>query len=94
MQQRPKWKQPHPNLKAGQIVLIKEDALPPSRWALGRITQTFPGRDGLIRSVQVKCRDTMVTRPIHKLCLLPIVDNMNNDERLIYNQISHPPGEC
>lgn len=43
LQQRPKWKQPHANMKSGQLVLIKEDNLPPSRWILGRITQTFPG---------------------------------------------------
>lgn len=86
LQQRPKWKQPHANMKAGQLVLIKEDNLPPSRWILGRITQTFPGKDGLVRAAEVKCKNTTVSRPIHKLCLLPIEDDMNKNERLICNQ--------
>lgn len=77
LQQRPKWKKEQPNLKIGKLVLIKEDTLPPAKWALGRITKAFPGKDNLVRSVEVKCKATTVIRPIHKLCLLPIMDNMS-----------------
>lgn len=77
LQQRPKWKQQHPNLQPGQLVIIQEDNMPPSKWLLGRIIQTHPGRDGLTRCADVRCKESTVSRPIHKLCLLPIDDNIN-----------------
>lgn len=89
LQQRPKWKRQHPNLKVGQIVVIKEDNLPPTKWVLGRIMETFQGKDGLVRSAMVRLnKKTIVSRPIHKLCLLPIEDNdkCTNNERLIIDQ--------
>lgn len=72
---RPKWQKEHPNAVIGQVVLIAEDNLPPSRWALGRITAIHPGNDGLIRSVEVINGKTTLRRPIHKLALLPTPDN-------------------
>lgn len=99
LQIRPKWKQAHQNLRVGQIVLIKEDNVPPTKWILGRITETFSGQDGLVRSAQLICKGEpptkkgekgkapiTISRPIHKLCLLPIEDNMNDDERSLYEK--------
>lgn len=83
-QHRQKWKEAQSNVQVGQIVLIKEDNMPPSQWCMGRITKTFPGKDQLVRSVEVDyiirgaemtCKRATVSRPIHKLCLLPIEDN-------------------
>lgn len=81
LQKRPKWKQPHANLKVGQIVLIKEDNMPPTKWILGRIIETFTGQDGLVRSARLICKGDpptkrgvkgkapiIISRPIHKLC--------------------------
>lgn len=31
----------------GPLVLIKDDNLPPLRWATGRIVQTYLGKDGI-----------------------------------------------
>lgn len=87
LQPRKKWTTAQTNVRVGQIVLIKEDNLKPSQWLMGRITRTFPGKDQLVRSVEVEhitrdaeltCRRSTVTRPIHKLCLLPIEDNIEN----------------
>lgn len=75
LQSRVKWHKQEPNAVVGQIVLISEDNLPPSRWALGKIIKTFIGRDGLVRAVEVKCGKTSLRRPIHKLALLPTPDN-------------------
>lgn len=99
LQKRPKWKQQHKNLNVGQIVVIKEDNLPPTKWILGRIIETFKGTDGSVRSARLICKGDppvrkgekgkapiVISRPIHKLCLLPIEDNMNDDERMIYEQ--------
>lgn len=69
-QKRTKWQKEHANAVVGQIVLIAED-----RWALGKIIATHPGKDNLIRSVEVRSGATILRRPIHKLALLPTMDN-------------------
>lgn len=80
LQNRPKWAQPTPNVRVGQIVLIKEDNLPPGKWILGRIISTSQGNDQKIRVVELKTATTIIKRPITKICLLPISDN--EDEHL------------
>ncbi|XP_046966236.1 uncharacterized protein LOC124534414 [Vanessa cardui] len=74
LQNRHKWMRSQTNIRVGNIVLIKDDRLPPSKWLLGRVVATHPGADGYVRVVSVKCKNTIVKRPIHKLCLLPIED--------------------
>jgi hypothetical protein len=39
-------------------------------WPLGKITKTFPGDDGAVRVVEVKTKNSVLRRPIHKLCML------------------------
>lgn len=77
LQQRYKWKSQEENLKIGDLVIIKEDNINPSRWPLARITEVQPGKDGIVRvvTVQSKARQQM-KRPITKVCPLPI----NRDE--------------
>lgn len=76
LQQCPKWLHSRNNLKLGDLVLIKNELLPPLQWKLGRITQNFPGSDGQVRVVTVKTLQGEVRRPIHKLCLLPLDINL------------------
>lgn len=71
LQNRPKWAAISSNLKMHDLVLIMEDNLPPSRWALGRIIATHPGTDGLVRVATIKCQSGEIKRPICKLALLP-----------------------
>lgn len=40
-------------LKVGDVILIKEGNTPRQTWKMGRITDLFPGRDGLICSCTV-----------------------------------------
>lgn len=75
LQIRQKWQKEKPNIKIGSIVVIAEDNLPPSRWSLGRVVATYPDKKGLVRVVDVKCGDSTLKRPIHRLGLLPILDN-------------------
>lgn len=72
LQQRHKWTQPRPEPKIDDVVLIKEDNLPPLRWAIGRIIKLHPGGDGVTRVVTLKTasNDNLI-RPIVKLCWLP-----------------------
>ncbi|XP_045783685.1 uncharacterized protein LOC123879835 [Maniola jurtina] len=69
---RYKWSSrvPEPNL--GDIVLIKEDNLPPSRWLMGRVLEKHPGTDNVTRVVTIKVKNSTIKRPTSKLCILPV----------------------
>nr|XP_026499487.1 uncharacterized protein LOC113403233 [Vanessa tameamea] len=72
LQQRPIWLKKTEELKIGDIVLIKTDGLPPGKWSLGRIVDKHPGDDGCTRVYSVKSGNSLVKRPITKLCHFPV----------------------
>lgn len=72
LQQRNKWNQVELNFKVNDLVVIKDENLPPTQWALGRVIQVFPGKDGKVRVVELICKHKKMLRPIHKLCKLPV----------------------
>lgn len=78
LQQRKKWFDKGPNVAAGDMVLVRQVSLPPSRWLLGRIIKCYPGNDGLIRVVRVKTATSEFDRPIRQLCLLPVATDQSN----------------
>ena len=69
---RYKWSEQRPEPNINDVVLIKEDDMPPSRWLLGRIIQKHPGRDNITRVVTLKTNSSIVKRPTSKICVLPI----------------------
>lgn len=71
LQQRPKWTNPRRNLEVDQLVLLKEDNLPPLKWALARILELTPGKDKKVRLVKVRTQDGIFLRSIAKICPLP-----------------------
>ncbi|XP_059056144.1 uncharacterized protein LOC131850012 [Achroia grisella] len=73
LQQRPKWTKRHNNdIKIGDLVIVKDENLPPGKWSLARIIDVHPGDDGLIRVVSLRCRNSVIKRPLIKICRLPI----------------------
>ena len=70
LQQRRKWTQKERNIDIGDLVLVKDDNLPPLKWSMGRIVMVNPGTDGLIRIVKVKTATGEYDRPIVKICPL------------------------
>ncbi|XP_066592980.1 uncharacterized protein [Prorops nasuta] len=72
LQQRGKWKTATENLEPGRLVLIKDDHYPPSKWPLGRITETHVGPDGLLRVVTVKTASGLSRRHIARICPLQL----------------------
>ncbi|CAG9113625.1 unnamed protein product [Plutella xylostella] len=72
LQTRCKWNKTTTNIEEGEIVLIKEDNLPPARWALGRVLRTHPGTDGRVRVTTLKTKNGIMKRPVTKLSPLPI----------------------
>lgn len=73
LQTRIKWTHPRRSFKVGNIVIVVENS-PRSQWPMARITETYAGPDGYVRSVKVKMRSSFLIRPIHKLCLLEEVE--------------------
>lgn len=72
LQQRPKWLNSKQEFQIGDVVLIKEDTLPPGKWALGRITEKHPGADDLCRVYSLRSHGKIIKRSVNRLCELPI----------------------
>ena len=51
-------------LKKGDNVLVVNQTEPRSRWTLGKIINTYPDSNGLVRTVLVKLGKTLFKRPI------------------------------
>lgn len=73
--QRKRWYREQPNIKVGDMVLIRDDNLPPTQWPLGRIIEVFLGNDSKVRTAVIKTKYGETSRTIAKICLLPIEDN-------------------
>jgi hypothetical protein len=54
LQQTNKWKDIQPNVTIGDLVLLKEDNLPPLVWKKAVISDRHVGRDGLTRIVTLR----------------------------------------
>lgn len=72
---RAKWQQRQRNLNLNDIVIIKDDNLPPGKWSLGRVVALHPGNDGHVRVVTLKTKNGHLKRPVVKLSLLPTNKN-------------------
>ncbi|GBN84452.1 hypothetical protein AVEN_34471-1 [Araneus ventricosus] len=71
LQQRHRWLFEKNNLKIGDMVLIKEDNIPVSNWPLGRIVKLYPGKDNIIRVVDIKTKSAIFKRSVSRLWVLP-----------------------
>lgn len=71
LQNRPKWLRSSENLKINDLVLLKEDNVPPLKWPRARIVEVVPGSDGKVRMVKLKTQKGEFVRNISKVCPLP-----------------------
>jgi len=78
LQTRSKWTDAQSNVRIGELVLLKDNLLPPTQWKLARITETHPGPDGLVRVVSLRTAHSEYRRPIVQVCRLPI--STENDD--------------
>jgi len=69
-----------PNLKVGDVVVVKDDSpLPRSKWPLGRVDKLIHGKDGFIRgaTITVITRNgltSVITRHVQKLIQLEVTN--------------------
>lgn len=73
-QKRGKWQTKKYKVKVGQIVIIKDENLPPAQWLMGRVIELIQGKDKLVRSVKIKTESSELMRPVQKICILPVDD--------------------
>ncbi|XP_067947511.1 uncharacterized protein [Watersipora subatra] len=74
---RQRWERPQENLRAGDIVLVKEENTPRYEWPTGKVIEVTQGEDGKVRRVRVQMaasilhlKGSVLERPIQKLILL------------------------
>lgn len=72
LQMRPKWTSYTEPPVVGDLVLLREDNVPPLEWRRGRIISVFPGKDGVVRVVQVRTATGILTRPTNRIIKLPL----------------------
>lgn len=72
LQQRKKWRKEKEHFKIGQIVLIKDDNLPPAKWLMGRIVKLIMSKDGLVRAVEIRAKNKTYERAVQYIVILPV----------------------
>ncbi|XP_043063811.1 uncharacterized protein LOC122319976 [Drosophila ficusphila] len=74
LHKRNKWQTPSRDIQVDDMVVVKEDNMPSNEWRLGRVVSVLPGADSRVRVVEIRTARGTITRPIHKLVLLPMED--------------------
>ncbi|XP_055947057.1 uncharacterized protein LOC129980699 [Argiope bruennichi] len=68
------------DFKVGEVVIVEVTNQKRLNWPLGKITEIFPGKDGLVRLVKVKTKKGEFLRPVQRLYALevqtPSVENL------------------
>ncbi|XP_063634977.1 uncharacterized protein LOC134805636 [Cydia splendana] len=72
LQQKTKWHTSTDQLQVGTMVLVKDRALPPLLWLLGRVTKLYPGTDNVTRVADIRTKKGFIRRAYNNLCPLPI----------------------
>lgn len=70
LQERQKWNTERRNFVPGDVVVIVDSTAPRGSWILGRILETFNDKKGLVRSVRLQTKTSVLERPVTKICLL------------------------
>ena len=87
LNERKMWQKKRRNMQKDDIALIMDDAIPRCQWKLGRVVDTYPDSDGLVRKVKLQLGDPALSskgipaskpkfleRPVHKLVMLVEAD--------------------
>ena len=64
---RQKWFFPTENLKVGDVVMVFDPSTARKEWKVGRIECTYPGRDQLVRVVDVRVGDKLLKRSVTRI---------------------------
>ena len=69
------WKKERKNVQAGDVVLLEDQNAIRGIWKIGIVKNVYPGRDNLVRDVEVEVvskdgSKTLLSRPIQKLVII------------------------
>ncbi|XP_058840542.1 uncharacterized protein LOC131696026 [Topomyia yanbarensis] len=78
LQGRTKWYNPPIHITKDQLAVIKDENSTPMSWPTGRIVELHPGDDGTSRVITLQTPNGRYTRPVSKICLLPISSAAEN----------------
>ena len=67
---RKKWNTSKRNVSVDDFVIVADPNAIRGKWMRGRVTQVFPGQDGLVRNVKVRTATGSYMRPITKICVI------------------------
>jgi hypothetical protein len=70
------------NLDKDDLVLIVEPNVSNGMWLTGRVLRSFPGKDGRVRSAEVKTPSGNYVRPVARLCLLEENERDNSENTI------------
>ena len=78
-----KWTQDQPNLRIGDLVLLKDKEIARNEWPIAMVIKVFPSEDGKVRKIEVtteregskRCYD----RPVTEVVLIISVDELNKE---------------
>ena len=56
------------NIETNDLVLLKEDNVSRSHYLQARVIKTYPGKDGVVRTVKVKTPNNILVRLVGKIC--------------------------
>ena len=80
LQPRRKWHSESPNLKEGDLVLLRSKEVERNIWPLARVTKAHESADGKVRKVElVTAKDgakNAYTRPVNEVILLRTVEEL------------------
>ena len=65
------------DLVKGTVVLVQDEQAPRLQWPLAVIEKVFPGRDGIVRTAEVRTAKGTLIRPIQRLHSLEIYDRIS-----------------
>lgn len=85
MQMRNKWQAPERNMQVGDLVYLIDENQPPGKWMMGRVAVVYPGKDGLVRNIDVQTTNGAYRRAVQRCCRLPCERD--------YQQMRHHPGQ-
>jgi len=72
LQQRSKWRTLKPSFVVDDLVLIKDENLPPMKWPLARVIELLFVGEGVARVAILMTASGVTKREVNKLCLLPL----------------------
>ena len=68
-------------LVVGSVVLMEQEGTKRLLWPMGIVTRVFPGKDGVIRTVEVKTSTGTYTRSVQRIRDFELISNFSPEFR-------------